>query len=90
MEEPLDHHLRCAKESINLHDFELAKHHLLKAFDLDPKSPQVINLAGVMLEMREEFAMGGRCHGAIFKTEFLVTKTGWLFKLFHFGALMKH
>ena len=51
MHEPLDDYLRRSREAINQNDFELAKDNLLKAIDLDPKSAQVMNLVGVMLEM---------------------------------------
>ena len=88
MHEPLDDYLRRSREAINQNDFELAKDNLLKAIDLDPKSAQVMNLVGVMLEMRAEFARGGRCHGAVFKTS--IPKKWWIFKLFNFGVYMKH
>jgi DNA-binding NtrC family response regulator len=51
--------LRSAKRAINLRNFPLASENLIKALDLDPASKQAINLAGVMLEMREEHEAGG-------------------------------
>jgi len=49
-----DYYLRCAKRAINLRDFETARKHLVQALELNPKSPQALNLCGVMLELRAE------------------------------------
>jgi len=48
-------HLFAAKRSINLQDFAAAKEHLIRALELNPDSPAAFNLAGVFLEMREEY-----------------------------------
>jgi DNA-binding NtrC family response regulator len=55
-----EYYLRCAKRAINLRDFAAAKRDLVKALDLDAKSPQAINLVRVMLEMRAEYEQAGR------------------------------
>jgi FixJ family two-component response regulator len=46
--------LRRAKKAINLRDFDTARSELINALDLDPGSPQALNLVKVMLEMRGE------------------------------------
>lgn len=50
-----DYFLRCAKRAINLRDFPAAKRNLINALELNSDSPQALNLAGVMFEMREEY-----------------------------------
>jgi len=90
----LEYYLRCAREAIHLHDFELARRSLVKALGNDPKSPQAMNLVGVMLEMRGEFAQAGRCHGKVFQIDAKLEsprQNKWrIFKLFHFGIHMEH
>jgi DNA-binding response OmpR family regulator len=49
------YYIRCAKRAINLCEFNAARRNLVKALDLNPESPQAMNLVSVMLEMREEW-----------------------------------
>ena len=51
----LNNCLRRAKRAINLRDFETAKRELINALEINPDSPQAINLVRVMLEMRNEY-----------------------------------
>jgi DNA-binding response OmpR family regulator len=85
-----DYHLRCAKRSINMRDFTEAKRHLIKALELDPKSPQAFNLVGVMLEMREEFDQAKRYYGQAIKLDkhFEPAQQNMrrIFELFNFGS----
>jgi len=53
-----DYYLRSAKRAINLRDFTKANKHLIKALDINSDSKEAINLAGVLLEMRQESAHG--------------------------------
>jgi len=63
----LDNYLRRAKRAINLRDFDFAKSELIKALEINPDCPQAINLAGVMLEMREEYDEAARGQAPAFK-----------------------
>lgn len=85
-----DYYLRCAKRAINLRDFAAAKGHLIKALDLNPDSPQAMNLVGVMLEMREEFEQAKRYYGEAIKLDrnFGPAQQNMrrIFELFHFGS----
>ena len=85
-----DYYLRCAKRAINLRDFQEARRHLLKALELDPKSPQAFNLTGVMLEMRQEYDEAKRFYGQAIKLDkhFEPAQQNMrrIFELFHFGS----
>lgn len=85
-----DYHLRCAKRAINLRDFNAARRHLVRALELNDKSPQAFNLVGVMLEMREEYEQAKRYYGQAIKLDknFEPAQQNMrrLFELFHFGA----
>jgi len=85
-----DYYLRCAKRAINLRDFPAAKRHILKALELNPNSPQALNLSGVMFEMREEYDQAKRYYGQAIKNDkhFEPAQANMrrIFELFHFGS----
>jgi len=91
-QEQYDHnyHLRCAKRAINMRDFADAKRHLIRALELNPESPQALNLTGVMFEMREEFDAAKKYYGqaiALDKSfEPAQANLRRLFELFNFGS----
>jgi DNA-binding response OmpR family regulator len=64
-----DYYLRCAKRAINLCDFAAAKRNLIKSLELNPESPQAMNLSGVMFEMREDFDQAKRYYGQAIKVD---------------------
>lgn len=83
-------YLRSAKRAINLRDFSTAKGHLIKALELDSRSPQAMNLVGVMLEMREEYEQAKRYYGQAIKLDrnFEPAQQNMrrIFELFNFGS----
>lgn len=85
-----DYYLRCAKRAINLRDFIGAKRNIIKALELNPDSPQALNLAGVMLEMRKEYDQAKRYYGRAIKLDknFEPAQANMrrIFELFHFGS----
>jgi len=90
--EPQDfeYHLRCAKRAINLRDFTAARTHLISALEINPDSPQALNLSGVMFEMREEFDQAKRYYGRAIKLskDFEPAQANMrrIYELFHFGS----
>ena len=90
--EPLDfdYYLRCAKRAMNQRDFPTAKHHIIKALEFEPESPQALNLAGVMFEMREEYDQARRYYGHAIKRDknFEPAQANMrrIFELFNFGS----
>ncbi len=85
-----DYFLRCAKRAINLRDFAAARRNLVSALEINPDSPQALNLAGVMFEMREEFDQARRYYGRAIKVnknfEPAQANMRRIFELFHFGS----
>jgi FixJ family two-component response regulator len=85
-----DYFLRCAKRAINLRDFVAARRNLISALELDPDSPQALNLAGVMFEMREEFDQARRYYGRAIKVsknfEPAQANMRRIYELFNFGS----
>jgi len=85
-----DYFLRCAKRAINLRDFAAARANLISALEIDPNSPQALNLAGVMFEMREEFDQARRYYGRAIKVskDFQPAQANMrrIYELFHFGS----
>jgi len=85
-----EYHLRCAKRAINLRDFAAARANLISALELNPESPQALNLAGVMFEMREEFDQARRYYGRAIKVnkDFEPAQSNMrrIYELFHFGS----
>ncbi len=91
-QEPHDfeYFLRCAKRAINLRDFASARRNLVSALEINPDSPQALNLAGVMFEMREEFDQARRYYGRAIKVNknFGPAQANMrrIYELFHFGS----
>jgi len=91
-QEPHDfeYFLRCAKRAINLRDFSSARRNLISALEIDADSPQALNLAGVMFEMREEFDQARRYYGRAIKVskgfEPAQANMRRIYELFHFGS----
>jgi FixJ family two-component response regulator len=85
-----EYYLRCAKRAINLRDFAAARANLISALELNPDSPQALNLAGVMFEMREEFEQARRYYGRAIKVnkDFEPAQSNMrrIYELFHFGS----
>jgi FixJ family two-component response regulator len=85
-----EYFLRCAKRAINLRDFAAARRNLISALELNPDSPQALNLAGVMFEMREEFDQARRYYGRAIKVsknfEPAQANMRRIYELFHFGS----
>ena len=85
-----EYFLRCAKRAINLRDFAAARLNLISALEINPDSPQALNLAGVMFEMREEFDQARRYYGRAIKVgkDFGPAQANMrrIFELFNFGS----
>jgi DNA-binding NtrC family response regulator len=85
-----DYYLRCAKRAINLRDFAAAKRNVIKALEIKADSPQALNLAGVMFEMREDYDQAKRYYGRAIKLDknFEPAQANMrrIFELFHFGS----
>jgi DNA-binding NtrC family response regulator len=56
-------HLATAKRCLNLHAFAKAKSHLAKALELNPKSVEAFNLAGVLAEVLEDYQGAKKYYG---------------------------
>ena len=85
-----EYFLRCAKRAINLRDFSAARQNLVSALEINPDSPQALNLAGVMFEMREEFDQARRYYGRAIKLskDFEPAQANMrrIYELFQFGS----
>lgn len=85
-----EYFLRCAKRAINLRDFTAARSNLISALEINPDSPQALNLAGVMFEMRDEFEQARRYYGRAIKVnksfEPAQANMRRVYELFHFGS----
>jgi DNA-binding NtrC family response regulator len=85
-----EYYLRCAKRAINLRDFAAARRNLVSALEINPDSPQALNLAGVMFEMREEYDQARRYYGRAIKVskDFEPAQANMrrIYELFHFGS----
>jgi len=85
-----EYYLRCAKRAINFRDFSAARSNLISALEINPDSPQALNLAGVMFEMREEFDQARRYYGRAIKVskDFEPAQANMrrIYELFNFGS----
>lgn len=90
MPRDFEYFLRCAKRAINLREFSAARANLISALEINPDSPQALNLAGVMFEMREEFDQARRYYGRAIKVskDFEPAQANMrrIYELFHFGS----
>jgi two-component system OmpR family response regulator len=61
--ETYDAHIVAAKRALNLRAFAMARLHLVKALDLNEKSYEAFNLAGVLCEMQQEYDKAKKYYG---------------------------
>ena len=85
-----DYFIRAVKRAINLGDFAGAKKNLIRALELNENSPEALNLAGVMIEMRNDYDRAKKYYGAAIKIdsnyEPAQQNMRRIFDLFHFGS----
>jgi CheY-like chemotaxis protein len=83
-------HLTAAKRLINLREFGAAKPHILRALELDAKSPEAFNLAGVLAELMDDYDRAKKCYGQAIRInkryEPAQQNMRRIFELFHFGS----
>lgn len=60
-------HVSAAKRLINLCEFSAAKSHILRALELNGKSPEAFNLAGVLAELTGDHDRAKKCYGQAIK-----------------------
>jgi len=83
-------HLTAAKRLINLREFGAAKRHILRALELNAKSPEAFNLAGVLAELLDDYDRAKKCYGQAIRInkryEPAQQNMRRIFELFHFGS----
>jgi DNA-binding response OmpR family regulator len=83
-------HIVTAQRLLNLQDFPRAKKHLIRALELNDKSPEAFNLTGVLFEMQEDYERAKKYYGQAIKLnkhyEPAQQNMRRIFELFHFGA----
>ena len=83
-------HLTAAKRLINLREFGAAKRHILRALELNAKSPEAFNLAGVLAELMDDYDRAKKCYGQAIRInkryEPAQQNMRRIFELFHFGS----
>jgi DNA-binding NtrC family response regulator len=83
-------HIVAAKRSLNLRSFAMARIHLVKALELNTKSVEAFNLAGVLAEMLEDVDKARKYYGQAIKLdknyEPAQQNMRRLFELQHFGS----
>jgi len=62
-------HIASAKRCLNLRAFANARLHLVKALELNPKSVEAFNLAGVLSELLEDYGKARKCYGQAIKLD---------------------
>jgi FixJ family two-component response regulator len=67
--ETFNAHIVAAKRCINLRSFALARIHLIKALELNTKSVEAFNLAGVLAEMLDEIDKAKKYYGQAIKLD---------------------
>ncbi len=89
-EETFNSHIIAAKRCLNLRLFTMARMHLVKATELNPKSVEAFNLAGVLAEMLDDPDKAKKYYGQAIKLdknyEPAQQNMRRLFELQHFGA----
>ncbi|MEI9893543.1 MAG: response regulator [Chthoniobacter sp.] len=79
-----------AKRLLNLQVFETAWTYLARVLELNSKSPDVLNLAGVFFEMQEDYDRARKLYGQAIKYgpyyEPAQQNMRRIFELFHFGS----
>ena len=88
--ESFNSHIVAAKRCLNLRLFTMARMHLVKAMELNSKSVEAFNLAGVLAEMLDEMDKAKKYYGQAIKLdknyEPAQQNMRRLFELQHFGA----
>lgn len=83
-------HVTEAKRLMNLRDFTRAKEHLVRALELRGEDVEALNLAGVLLEMQEDFARAKKYYGRAIRQdphyEPAQQNMRRIFELFNFGS----
>jgi len=62
-------HIASAKRWLNLRAFAKARFHLVKALELNPKSVEAFNLAGVLAELLEDYGKAKKYYGQAIKLD---------------------
>ena len=85
-----DYFIRAVKRAINIRDFTMAKKNIIRALELNENSPEALNLAGVMIEMRDDYDRAKKYYGAAIKQDSNYAPAQQnmrrIFELFHFGT----
>jgi FixJ family two-component response regulator len=88
--ETFNSHIVAAKRCLNLRSFALARIHLVKALELNTKSVEAFNLAGVLAEMLDDLDKAKKYYGQAIKLdknyEPAQQNMRRLFELQHFGC----
>jgi FixJ family two-component response regulator len=86
----LNAHLVAAKRCLNLGAFRKARLHLVKALELNPKSVEACNLAGVLAEINEDYNQAKKYYGQAIRLdkqyEPAQQNMRRLFEVEHFGS----
>jgi DNA-binding response OmpR family regulator len=89
-DENFNSHIIAAKRCLNLRLFTMARMHLVKAMELNPKSVEAFNLAGVLAEMLDDVDKAKKYYGQAIKLdknyEPAQQNMRRLFELQHFGS----
>ena len=67
--ETFNSHIVAAKRCLNLRSFAMARIHLVKALELNTKSVEAFNLAGVLAEMLDEVDKAKKYYGQAIKLD---------------------
>jgi FixJ family two-component response regulator len=67
--ESFNSHIVAAKRCLNLRSFQLARLHLVKALELNTKSVEAFNLAGVLAEMQDDPDKAKKYYGQAIKLD---------------------
>jgi FixJ family two-component response regulator len=67
--ETFNSHIVAAKRCLNLRSFALARIHLAKALELNAKSVEAFNLAGVLAEMLDDYDKAKKYYGQAIKLD---------------------
>ena len=88
--ETYNSHIVAAKRCLNLRSFALARIHLAKALELNTKSVEAFNLAGVLAEMLDDYDKAKKYYGRSIQLdknyEPAQQNMRRLFELQHFGS----
>jgi FixJ family two-component response regulator len=88
--ETFNSHIVAAKRCLNLRSFALARIHLAKALELNTKSVEAFNLAGVLAEMLDDYDKAKKYYGQAIRLdknyEPAQQNMRRLFELQHFGS----